>query len=89
MKSGIIRSGGVELKFKLSLRETGQLTVYVFLNVSLFVIMSVSKLKKSYLRMQSKILHYMRQMAVITPYSQFLFKFVSDSSEYALSLSLT
>ena len=37
---------------------------------------------------QSKILHYMRQMAVITPYAQFLFKFVSDSSEYALSLTL-
>ncbi|KAL5565322.1 hypothetical protein UlMin_028486 [Ulmus minor] len=27
---------------------------------------------------RSKILHYMRQMAVITPYAQFLFKFVSD-----------
>ncbi|PON51672.1 DNA topoisomerase VI, subunit B [Trema orientale] len=30
---------------------------------------------------RSKILHYMRQMAVITPYAQFLFKFVSDSSD--------
>lgn len=30
---------------------------------------------------QSKILHYMRQMAVITPYAQFLFKFVSDAAE--------
>lgn len=29
----------------------------------------------------------MRQMAVITPYAQFLFKFVSDTSEYALSLT--
>ena len=32
--------------------------------------------------MQSKILHYMRQMAVITPYAQFLFKFISDAPEY-------
>jgi DNA topoisomerase VI subunit B len=31
--------------------------------------------------MQSKILHYMRQMAVITPYAQFLFKFLSDAAE--------
>ncbi|GAV69075.1 HATPase_c domain-containing protein/Topo-VIb_trans domain-containing protein, partial [Cephalotus follicularis] len=30
---------------------------------------------------RSKILHYMRQMAVITPYAQFLFKFLSDTSE--------
>ncbi|KMT14432.1 hypothetical protein BVRB_4g072100 [Beta vulgaris subsp. vulgaris] len=30
---------------------------------------------------RSKILHYMRQMAVITPYAQFLFKFVSETSE--------
>ncbi|PON69735.1 DNA topoisomerase VI, subunit B [Parasponia andersonii] len=30
---------------------------------------------------RSKILHYMRQMAVITPYAQFLFKFVSDLSD--------
>ncbi|XP_047317906.1 DNA topoisomerase 6 subunit B [Impatiens glandulifera] len=30
---------------------------------------------------RSKILHYMRQMAVITPYSQFLFKFISDTSD--------
>ncbi|KAF9597877.1 hypothetical protein IFM89_021962 [Coptis chinensis] len=28
---------------------------------------------------RSKILHYMRQMAVITPYAQFLFRFVSDA----------
>lgn len=27
-------------------------------------------------------MHYMRQMAVITPYAQFLFKFVSDAPEY-------
>lgn len=38
--------------------------------------------------MQSKILHYMRQMAVITPYAQFLFRFVSDAPEYALILLL-
>lgn len=31
--------------------------------------------------LQSKILHYMRQMAVITPYAQFLFKFISDTAE--------
>ncbi|GLU24169.1 hypothetical protein SLE2022_401250 [Rubroshorea leprosula] len=30
---------------------------------------------------RSKILHYMRQMAVITPYAQFLFKFISDASD--------
>ncbi|KAJ7980726.1 DNA topoisomerase 6 subunit B [Quillaja saponaria] len=30
---------------------------------------------------RSKILHYMRQMAVITPYSQFLFKFLSDAPD--------
>ncbi|XP_068637644.1 DNA topoisomerase 6 subunit B [Aristolochia californica] len=30
---------------------------------------------------RSKILHYMRQMAVITPYAQILFKFVSDLSD--------
>ncbi|EYU46311.1 hypothetical protein ABFS82_04G054600 [Erythranthe guttata] len=30
---------------------------------------------------RSKILHYMRQMAVITPYSQFLFKFLSGSPD--------
>ncbi|XP_043691416.1 DNA topoisomerase 6 subunit B isoform X2 [Telopea speciosissima] len=30
---------------------------------------------------RSKILHYMRQMAVITPYAQFLFKFVSDAAD--------
>ncbi|KAL0435465.1 UNVERIFIED_CONTAM: DNA topoisomerase 6 subunit B [Sesamum radiatum] len=29
----------------------------------------------------SKILHYMRQMAVITPYAQFLFKFLSESPD--------
>lgn len=30
---------------------------------------------------RSKILHYMRQMAVITPYAQFLFRFLSDASD--------
>lgn len=41
--------------------------------------------------MQSKILHYMRQMAVITPYAEFLFKYVPDPdvSEYVISLSCT
>ncbi|KAH7543593.1 hypothetical protein FEM48_Zijuj02G0200300 [Ziziphus jujuba var. spinosa] len=36
---------------------------------------------RAYCILQSKILHYMRQMAVITPYAQFLFKFVSDASD--------
>lgn len=31
--------------------------------------------------LQSKILHYTRQMAVITPYAEFLFKFLSDTPE--------
>lgn len=31
----------------------------------------------------------MRQMAVITPYAQFLFKFVSEATEYSLSLTHT
>ncbi|CAI9770554.1 unnamed protein product [Fraxinus pennsylvanica] len=30
---------------------------------------------------RSKILHYMRQMAVITPYAQFLFKFLSETPD--------
>ncbi|KAL9234756.1 hypothetical protein vseg_009587 [Gypsophila vaccaria] len=30
---------------------------------------------------RSKILHYMRQMAVITPYAQFLFKFISETTD--------
>ncbi|CAA6670188.1 unnamed protein product [Spirodela intermedia] len=30
---------------------------------------------------RSKILHYMRQLAVITPYSQFIFRFVSEVQE--------
>lgn len=30
---------------------------------------------------RSKILHYMRQMAVITPYAQFLFNFITDTSD--------
>ncbi|XP_062017838.1 DNA topoisomerase 6 subunit B isoform X1 [Rosa rugosa] len=30
---------------------------------------------------RSKILHYMRQMAVITPYAEFIFKYVSDVSD--------
>lgn len=37
---------------------------------------------------QSKILHYMRQMAVITPYAQFLFRFISETPEYDMSLCL-
>uniref|UniRef100_A0A0E0QP11 DNA topoisomerase VI subunit B transducer domain-containing protein n=1 Tax=Oryza rufipogon TaxID=4529 RepID=A0A0E0QP11_ORYRU len=39
----------------------------------------------SYL-LQSKILHYMRQMAVITPYAQFLFRFLSDSPDKNLTI---
>lgn len=36
--------------------------------------------------MQSKILHYMRQMAVITPYAQFVFSFISDMQEWVINL---
>ncbi|OAY68721.1 DNA topoisomerase 6 subunit B [Ananas comosus] len=35
---------------------------------------------------RSKILHYMRQMAVITPYAQFLFKFISDTAEKTVTV---
>ncbi|KAL6591876.1 hypothetical protein ACP70R_049739 [Stipagrostis hirtigluma subsp. patula] len=35
---------------------------------------------------RSKILHYMRQMAVITPYAQFLFKFLSDAADKNLTI---
>ncbi|XP_039027725.1 DNA topoisomerase 6 subunit B [Hibiscus syriacus] len=35
---------------------------------------------------RSKILHYMRQMAVITPYAQFLFKFVSDTPDKNITI---
>ncbi|XP_042012063.1 DNA topoisomerase 6 subunit B-like [Salvia splendens] len=35
---------------------------------------------------RSKILHYMRQMAVITPYAQFLFKFLSESPDKNMSV---
>ncbi|EXB48402.1 DNA topoisomerase 6 subunit B [Morus notabilis] len=35
---------------------------------------------------RSKILHYMRQMAVISPYAQFLFKFVSDASDKTVTI---
>ncbi|XP_015062214.1 DNA topoisomerase 6 subunit B isoform X1 [Solanum pennellii] len=38
---------------------------------------------------RSKILHYMRQMAVITPYAQFLFQFVSDSPEKNVTIRFT
>lgn len=51
------------------------------------IIVLIRIYKFLYLHLQSKILHYMRQMAVITPYAQFLFKFVSDAPEYA-SISL-
>ncbi|KAL2940882.1 DNA topoisomerase 6 subunit B [Bienertia sinuspersici] len=35
---------------------------------------------------QSKILHYMRQMAVITPYAQFVFKFVSETADKNMTI---
>ncbi|KAK1390776.1 DNA topoisomerase 6 subunit B [Heracleum sosnowskyi] len=35
---------------------------------------------------RSKILHYMRQLAVITPYAQFLFNFVSDAPDKNVSI---
>ncbi|KAM3324130.1 DNA topoisomerase 6 subunit B isoform X1 [Capsicum chacoense] len=38
---------------------------------------------------RSKILHYMRQMAVITPYAQFLFQFLSDSPEKNVTIRFT
>lgn len=38
---------------------------------------------------RSKILHYMRQMAVITPYSQFLFKFLSETPDKNVSVRFT
>ncbi|XP_057452714.1 DNA topoisomerase 6 subunit B [Lotus japonicus] len=36
---------------------------------------------------RSKILHYMRQMAVITPYAQFVFKFMSDAPDKNVTVS--
>ncbi|PWA88260.1 topoisomerase 6 subunit B [Artemisia annua] len=36
---------------------------------------------------RSKILHYMRQMAVITPYAQFMFRFVSETPDKNVSIS--
>lgn len=36
---------------------------------------------------RSKILHYMRQMAVITPYAQFAFRFSSDSPEKNVAIN--
>ncbi|KAI7746231.1 hypothetical protein M8C21_017696, partial [Ambrosia artemisiifolia] len=38
---------------------------------------------------RSKILHYMRQMAVITPYAQFMFRFVSDTPDKTVSIRFT
>ncbi|XP_008782884.2 DNA topoisomerase 6 subunit B [Phoenix dactylifera] len=35
---------------------------------------------------RSKILHYMRQMAVITPYAQFLFRFISDLADKNMTI---
>jgi len=35
---------------------------------------------------RSKILHYMRQMAVITPYAQFLFRFLADAADKNLTI---
>ncbi|CAN6558957.1 unnamed protein product [Malus baccata var. baccata] len=35
---------------------------------------------------RSKILHYMRQMAVITPYAEFLFKFVSGAADKSITI---
>ncbi|XP_021863172.1 DNA topoisomerase 6 subunit B [Spinacia oleracea] len=35
---------------------------------------------------RSKILHYMRQMAVITPYAQFVFKFVSETPDKNMTI---
>lgn len=57
-----------------------------FLQVSFSVLFSTVKVSSF---LQSKILHYMRQMAVITPYAQFAFRFSSDSPEYSLLFYLT
>ncbi|XP_019164114.1 PREDICTED: DNA topoisomerase 6 subunit B isoform X2 [Ipomoea nil] len=38
---------------------------------------------------RSKILHYMRQMAVITPYAQFLFKFISETPDKNVTIKFT
>nr|GMD16404.1 DNA topoisomerase 6 subunit B isoform X1 [Ipomoea batatas] len=38
---------------------------------------------------RSKILHYMRQMAVITPYAQFLFKFISETPDKNVTIRFT
>ncbi|RAL39918.1 hypothetical protein DM860_008058 [Cuscuta australis] len=38
---------------------------------------------------RSKILHYMRQMAVITPYAQFIFKFISETPEKNVTIRFT
>ncbi|CAM8964552.1 unnamed protein product [Rhodiola kirilowii] len=35
---------------------------------------------------RSKILHYMRQMAVITPYAEFLFKFIADTPDKNMTI---
>lgn len=61
------------------------------LNLACFSVHYAGTISKVYyfffffLVFQSKILHYMRQMAVITPYAQFLFKFLSETPEYSLS----
>lgn len=96
------RIGGMELKFRLSSRVTGLPTGYAC-QLSLFLELATSftlfnsdiviacetiLITGDILLPQSKILHYMRQMAVITPYSQFLFKFVSESTEYVSPLLL-
>ncbi|KAK8936531.1 DNA topoisomerase 6 subunit B [Platanthera zijinensis] len=38
---------------------------------------------------RSKILHYMRQMAVITPYSEFLFKFISGTADKNMTIKFS
>ncbi|CAH9094688.1 unnamed protein product [Cuscuta europaea] len=38
---------------------------------------------------RSKILHYMRQMAVITPYAQFIFQFISETPEKNVTIRFT
>lgn len=94
MKNVTTRIDGMAQKFKWSLREIGQLTVsaapFVIILFEFHISLSILEFhddSKITLYLQSKILHYMRQMAVITPYAQFLFKFVSDATEYALFLS--
>ncbi|KAL3363206.1 hypothetical protein AABB24_012483 [Solanum stoloniferum] len=53
------------------------------------VLKSRLSLKGTGQRTYPKSMHYMRQMAVITPYAQFLFQFISDSPEKNVLIRFT